>query len=47
MRSEGFVACLVEGRVAFVSLVGKPQGQKPLGKLGVDGKIILKWNYKK
>jgi hypothetical protein len=27
---------------AYKILVGKPEGKRPLGVLGVDGKIILK-----
>ena len=42
MRWAGRVACWVEGRVAYMVLVGKLEGHKPLGKLDVDGKIILK-----
>jgi hypothetical protein len=28
---------------AYKILVEKPQGKGPLGGLGVDGRIILKW----
>jgi hypothetical protein len=28
-------------------LVGKPEARRPLGRLGKDGRIILKWNFKK
>ena len=28
-------------------LVGKPEGRRPLGDLGVDGRIILKWISRK
>jgi hypothetical protein len=24
-------------------LVGKPEGKRPLGDLGIDGKLILEW----
>jgi len=32
-----------EERVAYRVLVGKPEGKRPLGNLGVDGCIILVW----
>jgi len=28
-------------------LVGKPEGKRPLGRPGVDGRIILRWFLKK
>jgi hypothetical protein len=28
-------------RSAYNILVGKPEGKRPLGRLGIDGKIIL------
>jgi hypothetical protein len=28
-------------------LVGKPEGRRPLGDLGADRRIILKWIFKK
>ena len=27
-------------------LVGKPEGNKPLGRSGVDGRIILRWIFR-
>jgi hypothetical protein len=30
-------------RGAYRVLVGKPEGRGPLGRIGVDGTIILKW----
>jgi hypothetical protein len=38
-------ACSVHGvmRYAYRIFIGKPEGKKPLGILGVDGRIILKW----
>jgi hypothetical protein len=30
-------------RNAYKIFVGKPKGKRPLGKLGVDGGIILTW----
>jgi hypothetical protein len=28
-------------------LVGKPEGKRPLGDPGVDGRIILRWIFRK
>jgi hypothetical protein len=32
-----------EKRNAYRSLVGNPEGKRPLGRLDVEGRIILKW----
>jgi hypothetical protein len=36
-------------RNSYKILVGKPEGKRPLGRLGlhVDGKIILEWILRK
>jgi hypothetical protein len=34
-------------RGAFRILVGKPEGKIPLGDTDVDGRIILKWTFRK
>jgi len=36
-----------EGRGVYRVLVGKPEGKRPLGRPGVDVKIILRWIFRK
>ena len=36
-----------ERRGACRGLVRKPEGKRPHGRLGMDGRIILKWMFKK
>jgi hypothetical protein len=36
-----------EGRGAYGDLMGKPDGKRQFGGLGLDGKIILKSIFKK
>ena len=43
MRRAGHVARMGEERVVYRVLLGKPEGKRPLGDLGVDGWIILGW----
>jgi hypothetical protein len=33
---------MAEGRVVHRVLVGKPEGRRPLGRPGLDGRIILR-----
>jgi hypothetical protein len=47
MRWAGHVACMGEGRVVHRVLVGKPEGKRPLGDRDVDGRIILRWIFRK
>jgi hypothetical protein len=37
----------VERRDAYGVLVGKPQGKRPLGRRDINGRIILKLNFRK
>jgi hypothetical protein len=36
---------LGEKRGVYGVLVGKPEGKRPLGNPGVDGRIILEWMF--
>ena len=42
MRGTGHVARMVERRGVYRLLVGNPEGKRPLGRPGVDRKVILK-----
>jgi hypothetical protein len=44
MRWAGRVSYLVERRVAYMILVGKPEAHRLIGKLEAEGKLILKSN---
>jgi hypothetical protein len=41
------VARKEKGRDAYRVKVGKPEGKRPLGRPGVDGRIILRWIFNK
>ena len=43
------VACNAYGvrRGVYRGLEGKPEGKRPLGDPGVDGRIILRWIFRK
>jgi len=47
MRWAGHVARMGEERDVYKVLVGKPEGRKHYGDLGVDGRIILGWISRK
>ena len=34
-------------RGVYRVLVGKPEGKRPLGYPGIDGRIILRWIFRK
>jgi len=36
-----------EGRGVYGVLVGKPEGKIPVGRPGIDGRIILRWIFSK
>jgi len=47
MRWAGHVARMWERRGVYRVLVGKPEGKRPLEDPGADGKIILRWVFRK
>jgi hypothetical protein len=47
MRWAGQVACMKKNRCVYRVLVGKPEGKKPLGRPGLNGRIVLRWIFRK
>ena len=45
-RWAGHVARMGESRGVYRDLVGKPEGKRPLGDPGVDGRKILRWIFR-
>ena len=41
------MACMGEGRGVYRFLVGKPEGKDHWGDPDIDGKIILRWIFRK
>jgi len=36
-----------ERRGVYRVFMGKPEGKRPLGRPGVDGRVILRWIFRK
>ena len=47
MRWAGHVARMGRGEVYRFFEVREPEGKRPLGNPGVDGRIILRWIFRK
>jgi len=47
MKGAGHVASVENRSGVFRVLVGKPEGKGHLGDPGLDGRIILRWIFRK
>jgi len=47
MRWAGHVTRMGEGRGVHRVMVGKPEGKRPFGRPDVDGRLILRWIFRK
>ena len=47
MRWAGHVALMGEDKGVHRVLVGKPEGKRPFGDQDADGRIILRWIFRK
>jgi hypothetical protein len=47
MNRLGHVECVGKIRGRYKTLAGKHEGRRPLGSIGVNVRIILKWVLKK
>jgi hypothetical protein len=43
MKWAGHVTCSGDKRNIYRVLVGKSEGRKPFGRVGIEGMMILKW----
>jgi hypothetical protein len=43
MRWAGHIARMGDGTVLYKDFVGEPERKRPVGRPGVDGRIILRW----
>jgi hypothetical protein len=43
MRWAGHVVHMGEGRGVYSVLIGRPEGNRPLGRPSVGGRITLRW----
>jgi len=47
IRWARHVACMEEKRGIYKVLVGKPEGRRLHGRPDIDGRIILRWIFRK
>jgi hypothetical protein len=47
MRWMGHIVRMGESRGVYKVLVWKPEGRRPLGRPGCNGRIILRWIFRK
>ena len=47
IRWAGHVVRMEEGRGVHRVLVGKPKGKRPVGRPRLDGRLLLRWIFKK
>jgi hypothetical protein len=47
MRLAGHVQCMGDRRSVYGVFVGRHDGNRPLGRKCIDGRIILRWIFRK